>query len=76
MAIRKQETINQDGENWNPKAFQSITEEQAINRFPGYSKTTITAVWKRSNGFSVKTTKRAELKSSKEAATKQSKKES
>ena len=76
MAIRKQETIKQDGESWNPKAFQSITEEQAIKRFPEYKPSTITAVWKCSNGFSVKTTKRAELKSSKEATTKQSKKES
>tara|TARA_R110000772_G_scaffold107325_3_gene209652 strand:- start:1685 stop:1909 length:225 start_codon:yes stop_codon:yes gene_type:complete len=55
MAEKLTEVFEQDGERFNPKAFHSITEEQSFERFGHvYSKTTLTAVWKRSNGFSVK----------------------
>lgn len=57
MADKLTEVFVQDGERWNPIWFHSITEEQAQYKLEstGYKKKTITAVWKRANGLSVKT---------------------
>lgn len=54
MADKLTKPFEQDGERWNPIAFHRLTEEQAISRYAEtYLKSTITAVWKRSNGFSI-----------------------
>jgi len=58
MADKLTQVFEQDGERWNPLAFHNITEEEAHKRYfvcSNFKKKTITAVWKRSNGLTVKT---------------------
>jgi hypothetical protein len=54
MGEKLMQPFEQDGERFNPVAFHRITEDQAHLMFGHvYEKSTITAVWKRSNGFSI-----------------------
>jgi hypothetical protein len=54
MADKLMQPFEQDGEKFNPIAFHRISEDQAQLKLGHvYSKSTITAVWKRSNGFSI-----------------------
>lgn len=50
----KEKFITQDGREWRESFFQGKTEQEAIDIFEplGYSRKTVTAVWKQANGKS------------------------